>query len=49
MNAICYRLVADFADALRLTNTENIAFYTFDQRFCKQAILQGIVSMVIII
>jgi len=46
MNAICcYRLGADFADALHLTNTENIAFYTFDQRFCKQ----GIVSKVIII
>jgi predicted nucleic-acid-binding protein len=49
MNAIyCYQLGADFADALHLTNTQNMTFYTFDERFCKKAIQEGFVSQVII-
>ncbi len=47
MNAICcYRLGADFADALHLANTDNLPFYTFDKRFCKQAIQRGIMAQV---
>ena len=47
INAIyCYRLGADFADALHLTNTQNLPFYTFDERFCKKAIQEGFVSQV---
>ena len=49
LNALyCYRLGADFADALHLTNTQNLDFYTFDERFCKKAIAEGFVSQVII-
>ena len=47
MNAIsCYRLGADFADALHLANTDKMPFFTFDQRFCKQAIQQGLINEV---
>lgn len=47
MNAICcYRLGADFADALHLANSENMPFYTFDKRFCKQAIQQNLIAKV---
>jgi predicted nucleic-acid-binding protein len=47
MTAIyCYRLGADFADALHLTNTQNMPFYTFDERFCKKAIQESLVSRV---
>jgi predicted nucleic-acid-binding protein len=43
MNAICwYRLGADFADALHLAHTKSLSFYTFDERFCKKAIKEGI-------
>ncbi len=45
-NAICwYRLGADFADALHLANT-TLVFYTFDERFCKNAIKEGIAPSV---
>ncbi len=47
MNAICcYRLGADFADALHWANTPNMPFYTFDVRFCKKAVQEGIVSQI---
>jgi predicted nucleic-acid-binding protein len=47
MNAICwYRLGADFADALHLSHTNALHFYTFDERFCKNAIKTGITPSV---
>ncbi len=47
LNAVAYyRLGADFADALHLANMENLSFYTFDERFCKKAIQNGLVSQV---
>ena len=47
LNAVAYyRLGADFADALHLANMENLFFYTFDERFCKKAIQNGLVSQV---
>ena len=43
MSTICwYRLGADFADALHLAHTKSLPFYTFDERFCKKAIKEGI-------
>ena len=49
-NAISwYRLGADFADALHLANTNTLPFYTFDERFCKIAIKEGIASSVTIL
>jgi len=43
MDAICwYRLGADFADALHLAHTKSLPFYTFDERFCKKAIKEGV-------
>jgi predicted nucleic-acid-binding protein len=50
MNALCwYRLGADFADALHLANAEGLPFYTFDGRFCKNAIKEGIAPSVTIL
>lgn len=50
MNALCwYRLGADFADALHLANCEALPFYTFDGRFCKHAIKDGIAPSVTIL
>lgn len=50
MNAICwYRLGADFADALHLSHTKSLPFYTFDERFCKNAIKQGIAPSIIVL
>ncbi|MDD2724843.1 MAG: type II toxin-antitoxin system VapC family toxin [Methylovulum sp.] len=47
INAICwYRLGADFADAIHLAHTKSLPFYTFDERFCKKAIQQGIAPRV---
>ncbi|MEI6706107.1 MAG: type II toxin-antitoxin system VapC family toxin [Methylococcales bacterium] len=47
MNTLCcYRLGADFADGLHWSNTQNMPFYTFDERFCKKAIQEGFVSKV---
>ena len=47
MSAICwYRLGADFADALHLAHTKSLPFYTFDERFCKKAIKEGIASAI---
>ena len=47
INAICwYRLGADFADATHLAHTKSLPFYTFDERFCKKAIQQGIAPRV---
>lgn len=42
----CYRLRADFADALHLANLSDLPFYTFDARFCKKAIAEGLISPV---
>ncbi len=42
----CYRLGADFADALHLANLLDLPFYTFDARFCKKAIAEGLISPV---
>lgn len=50
MNAICwYRLGADFADALHLSHTKSLSFYTFDERFCKKAIKSGIAPSIIVL
>jgi predicted nucleic-acid-binding protein len=50
MNAICgYRLGADFADALHLSHTKSLYFYTFDERFCKNAIKIGIAPSITIL
>ncbi|MCX7067176.1 MAG: type II toxin-antitoxin system VapC family toxin [Methylococcales bacterium] len=47
IDAICwYRLGADFADAIHLAHTKSLPFYTFDERFCKKAIQQGIAPSV---
>jgi predicted nucleic-acid-binding protein len=47
INAICwYRLGADFADAIHLAHTKSLPFYTFDERFCKKAIQQGVAPSV---
>jgi len=47
IDAICwYRLGADFADAIHLAHTKSLPFYTFDERFCKKAIQQGIAPCV---
>lgn len=49
-NAISwYRLGADFADALHLANANTLSFYTFDERFCKIAIKQGIAPHVTVL
>lgn len=50
MNTICwYRLGADFADALHLSHTNPLLFYTFDERFCKQVIKEGIAPSITIL
>ena len=50
MNAICwYRLGADFADALHLALTKSLPFYTFDERFCKNAIKEGIAPSITVL
>lgn len=50
MTALCwYRLGADFADALHLAHTSTLPFYTFDERFCKKAIQQGIAPAITIV
>ena len=47
INAICwYRLGAGFANAIHLAHTKSLPFYTFDERFCKKAIQQGIAPRV---
>jgi predicted nucleic-acid-binding protein len=40
-----YRLGADFADAVHLCICGEKVFYTFDQRFCKEANKQGITPL----
>lgn len=42
----CYRLGADFADAMHLANLSDLPVYTFDARFCKKAISEGLISPV---
>ncbi len=50
MDAICwYRLGADFADALHLAHTKSLPFYTFDERFCKKAIKEGVAPFITVL
>ena len=50
MDAICwYRLGADFADALHLAHTKSLPFYTFDERFCKKAIKEGVAPSITVL
>ena len=50
MNAIAwYRLGADFADALHLSNAPSLPFFTFDESFCKKAIKQGIAPFITVL